>query len=239
MHAIPVYLILPLLLGLLYSIFAIAYKRTMVEGMDMWRIVFDSNLTTALLLLPLLVFADKIPADSAFYQPLLASLAFFAGIVMNILSLQRGDVSVVTPILGTKVLFVALFRILLLRETVRSLLWLAAVLVVISLTILRTPATNHQECFWPTVLLASGSSSAFAFCDVLFQHWAALWGIDLFIPAVFTGVCILSLMLPRWFAKRKASLSAAARRWLIAGCLVGSFLLMAAIVIAFKGYSFG
>ena len=44
------------------------------------------------------------------------------------LAIERGDVSIVTPVLGIKVVLVAAFVTLVLREKVSSALWLAAAL---------------------------------------------------------------------------------------------------------------
>jgi uncharacterized membrane protein len=218
MIGLPFYLILPLLLGFLYSLAALAYKRTMAEGVDIWRLIFFSNLATAILLIPLIIFSDKFQDEASLYQPLLAGLAFFAGIVMNILALHKGDVSVATPLLGTKVLFVALFTIVVLGEHVMLSLWLAAILVVVALKLLRESGDRIYQGFWPTVFFATGSSSAFALCDVFFQSWARLWGIGLFIPLVFAVVCVLSFGLRFWFPRQAGPFSAGARRWLLAAC---------------------
>lgn len=51
-------------------------------------------------------------AGAAYHQPLLTGMALFAGFGLNVLALQGGDVSVVAPLLGTKVLFVAAFTML-------------------------------------------------------------------------------------------------------------------------------
>ena len=218
MYSLPAYLILPLLLGLLYSVSAMAYKRAMAEGVDIWRIIFYSNLITAILLFPLLVFADTPLPDASFHQPLVASLAFFVGIILNVLALHRGDVSVATPVLGAKVLFVALFTIVVLAEPVQPSLWLAAVLAVLSLLLLRGPRRNPFDRFWSTALYAMGSSASFALCDVSFQAWSRVWGFGLFIPLVFALVCALTFGLRRFFPERRGPFSGKTCRWLVTGC---------------------
>ena len=218
MYNPPVYLILPLLLGLLFSISAMAYKRAMAEGMDIWRVIFYSNLATAILLLPLLSFAETPLPDASFYQPLVAGLAFFMGIILNVFALQRGDVSVATPVLGTKVLFVAVFTILVLGKPVLPSLWISAVLVAVALVILRGPANRVHHHFWETVFFAVGSSSAFALCDIFFQLWTRVWGVGLFIPMVFGIVCVLSFTLLRWFPAPAGVMTGTTWKWLISGC---------------------
>ena len=220
MYNLPVYLILPLLLGLLYSISAMAYKRAMAEGVDIWRVIFYSNLATGILLLPLLFFAETPLPDASFHQPLITGLAFFAGIILNVLALRRGDVSVATPVLGTKVLFVALFTLVVLTEPVKTALWLAAVLVVLSLLLLRGPRRKPLVRFWSTVLCAMGSSAFFALCDVSFQAWSRVWGFGLFIPLVFTLVCALTFGLRRFFPESRGPFSRKTYGWLVTGCIL-------------------
>lgn len=220
MNDLPIFLILPLGLGLMYSLAAIAFKRALEEEIDIWRIIFFSNLATGILLIPLLLFVNKPHTGALFYQPILAGLAFFAGIVLNILAIHRGDVSVATPLLGTKVLFVAFFTVVVLSEPVFPSLWMATMLVVVSFKLLQGFGNRPATRFWPTVLFALGSSCAFALCDVFFQAWARLWGIGLFIPIVFTIVLILSFGLRYGFPRKTGAFSTVARRWLIAGCIL-------------------
>lgn len=220
MNDLPIFLILPLGLGLMYSLAAIAFKRAMEEEIDIWRIIFFSNLATGILLIPLLLFINKPHIGALFYQPILAGLVFFAGIVLNILAIHRGDVSVATPLLGTKVLFVAFFTVVVLSEPVFPSLWMATILAVVSFKLLQGFGARPATRFGSTVLFALGSSSAFALCDVFFQAWARLWGIGLFIPIVFTIVLILSFGLRYGFPGRTGVFSTVARRWLIAGCIL-------------------
>ena len=222
MNDLPIFLILPFGLGLMYSLAAIAFKRAMEEKIDIWRIIFFSNLATGILLIPLLLFANKPQPAASFYQPILAGLVFFAGIVLNIFAIHRGDVSVATPLLGTKVLFVAFFTMVVLSEPVSPSLWLATIFVVVSFKLLQGFGNRPATRFWTTVLFALGSSSAFALCDVFFQAWARLWGIGLFIPVVFTVVLILSFGLRFGFPGKTGSFSTTARRWLIAGCILNA-----------------
>ena len=220
MDDFSIFLILPLVLGLMYSVAAMAFKRALAEGVDIRRIIFFSNLTTAILLLPLLSLASKPHPDAAFYQPLLVGLAFFSGIVLNIVALHRGDVSVATPLLGTKVLFVAVFTMVVLGKPVLPSLWISAVLVAVALAILRGPADRVHHRFWATVFFAAGSSSAFALCDIFFQLWTRVWGVGLFIPMVFGVVCMLSFTLLRWFPPSAGVVAGSTWKWLIAGCVL-------------------
>jgi drug/metabolite transporter (DMT)-like permease len=220
MDNFSIFLVLPLVLGLMYSVAAMAFKRALAGGMDVRRIIFFSNLATTILLLPLLSLASKPHPSALFYQPLLAGLAFFSGIVLNIVALHRGDVSIATPLLGTKVLFVAVFTMMVLGKPVLPSLWISAVLVTVALVILRGPANRVHHRFWATVFFAVGSSSAFALCDIFFQLWTRIWGVGLFVPIVFGTVCMLSFTLLRWFPVSAGVVTGNTWKWLIAGCVL-------------------
>jgi uncharacterized membrane protein len=219
MSAPSAFLIVPLFLGMLYSLSAIALKRAMVEGADIWRTILYSNLAIAVFMLPLLAFIRQPGEGAAYHQPLLTGLALFAGFGLNILALQRGHVSVVAPLLGTKVLFVAAFTVLVVGVPVRTPLWLASLLVCLAMPMLRGGGGTAAK-FGEAVVYAMGSASAFALADVFFQAWARRWGVGLFIPMAFGLACLLTVGLRRWFASRSAPLPRAAWRWLAAACLL-------------------
>ena len=120
----------------------------------------------------------------------------------------------------------AFFTVVVLGEPVFPSLWIATILVVVSFKLLQGFGQRPAARFWTTVLFALGSSSAFALCDVFFQAWARFWGIGLFIPVVFTVVLILSFGLRYGFPRQTASFSTAARRWLVAGCILNALQIM-------------
>ena len=63
---------------------------------------------------------------SMLWQPLIGGLLFLAGQVFTFLALNSGDVSVATPVLGVKIVLVALSSVLLLPDPVPLRWWIAA-----------------------------------------------------------------------------------------------------------------
>jgi drug/metabolite transporter (DMT)-like permease len=110
-------LLLPLTAALLYVFGALLVKRSGDFGVGVWRTAFVSNLTSAIifqLLLPLgAVFRHEL-----LWQPALLGVLFLLAQLLNYLALERGDVSVATPVLGLKIILVALFTTLLLTQGV-------------------------------------------------------------------------------------------------------------------------
>src|SRR6185503_4506625 len=154
-------LVLPLIAALLYVFGAVLVKRSGDFGVGVWRTAFISNLTSALifqLLLPL----GGVFHPELLWQPALVGVLFLLGQLLNFLALQRGDVSVATPVLGLKIILVALFTTLLLTQGVSAKLWAAAALSSLAIALLnRTGGAKHRHV-GSTILYAGTSAALFA-----------------------------------------------------------------------------
>ena len=217
---LSIFLVIPLLLGLMYSLSALAFKRALSEGADILHTVFFSNLTTAVLALPVWAAAGGAPPPALYPIAVPTGVLFFLGILLNLLAIRKGDVSVATPLMGTKVIFVAAFTVLFFSQPVMPSLWVCAAIVALALALLREPRAVATGKFGVTVVLALGASAAFALSDVIFQMWSLKLDSARFIPAVLVVVFMLSCGLWPFFPKRAAPYSRAARGWLVAGCLL-------------------
>jgi drug/metabolite transporter (DMT)-like permease len=224
-------LLLPLTAALLYVFGALLVKRSGDFGVGLWRTAFISNLTSAI------IFQLLLPLGGAFrpellWQPALLGVLFVAAQVVNYLALQRGDVSVATPVLGLKIILVALFTTLLLTQGVSTKLWAAAALSSFAIVLLnRTGGAKHHHV-GSTIFYAGMSAAAFALFDVLVQRWSPAWGAGCFLPAMFWFVAVFSVVLIPFFRAPVSAIPRAAWPWLLGGCvLIGSQSLMFVMVI--------
>src|SRR3954468_7455775 len=123
----PLQVAAPLISAAIYSFAALALKRATANGAGPWRISFVTNWIQAAFFAPIWLLGGQPFAWIHLGHAALVGLVFFFGQVLTFLALSRGDVSVTTPVLGTKVVFVAIFVVVLLRERVPSALWGAAI----------------------------------------------------------------------------------------------------------------
>ena len=65
---------------------------------------------------PFWLLGGTIPEFSLWWQPVVAGALFFAGQVFTLLALTTGDVSVATPVLGLKIVLVALLSVVLIGD---------------------------------------------------------------------------------------------------------------------------
>src|ERR1700761_9366259 len=118
----------PLASALGYGFAALMLKRG-TEGAGPWRVNFLTNFVQATLFSLLWLVPSEHPASLAnVSHAMLSGAIFFVGQIFTFLALSRGDVSVATPVLGSKVIFVALFSAALGTERIGPATWLAVVL---------------------------------------------------------------------------------------------------------------
>ncbi len=218
---LPFHLLLPLVSAIGYVVGALLLKRASDLGADVWRTTRIINYTTALMATPLLLLGGTVPS-SLWWQPAVAGLLFFAGQVFTLLALNTGDVSVATPVLGVKIVLVALLSVMLIGDPIGVRLWTAAALSSVAIALLNiSPGQSHRRV-GTTILLAGLGAVAYACFDVLIQKWSPAWGTGRFIPITMACGAAYSLPLRRFDAPRGASdahLSRAYIPWIAAGAL--------------------
>lgn len=214
-------LLYPLAAAFGYAVSALLVKRALEEGAGVMRMGFCSNVTMAILFLPLLLWAERpIIGDNQWWEPVLTSLFFFLGQIFTFLALRKGDVSVATPLMGSKVVFVAAFSVFLLPEPVPLAWWLAAGLTVWSLWLLRQGRPADKSRLILSIVYALLSALAFAVCDVLMERFGGEWGFQRFVPLVFGLVGFFSLFFIPFFRDPLTTIPARAWPWVAAGSVL-------------------
>jgi len=110
---VPYYLLLPLAAAVIYSLGSIVVKRALKDGVTMDQSFHLTNFVVGLVFLPLLFFEETVLKWLEVWRSLIMGSMFFAGNWLTFVAIKRGDVSLVTPIMGTKVVFVAVGVVLL------------------------------------------------------------------------------------------------------------------------------
>jgi drug/metabolite transporter (DMT)-like permease len=205
---LPLHLLLPLTSAVVYVVAALLLKRAADLGADVWRSTRIINYTTALASMPLWLLGGTIPSEPLWWQPAVAGMLFFAGQVFTLLALSTGDVSVATPVLGVKILLVALLTSVLIGDPIGARLWTAAALssaAIVLLNVNRGITRHSQTRVGTTIVLAALGATGYACFDVLVQKWSPVWGTGRFVPIAMACGAAYSLPL-RWLdAPRSAS----------------------------------
>jgi drug/metabolite transporter (DMT)-like permease len=212
-------LLLPLVSAMLYVIGALLMRRAADYGVGFWRTTFVANLICAAVFAPLLLLGGAFHIE-LLWQPAVVAVLFVAGSVLNFISLDRGDVSIATPVLGIKIILVAILSTLINGEHLPIQLWLAAGLSTTAIALLNRTRAVHHHHVASTILAAGASASCFALFDVLVQRYAPAWGLGRFPPTMLGIVAVLAIGLVPRFPAPLRQIAGAAWPWLLAGSLV-------------------
>jgi len=219
-------LLLPLFSAVVYSVAALFIKLAMSRGANSWSITFFSNLAMGAVFLPMLFFARDSWAPEHLGWALGAGALFFAGQIATFRALAGGDVSMATPALASKVVFVALLSLTVPGSRPDPDLWLAVGLTMAGMVLLNSgPRTQHASRPLITLGWALLAATAFAAADILVQVGAPRAGFTLFMPVMFGVVALISVptLLPHLPRGEAAQAKPGAWRWGAAGIALLAF----------------
>jgi drug/metabolite transporter (DMT)-like permease len=216
----PAHLFFPLASSVGYVFAVLLLKRTAHWGVGVWRTTFVSNLAMGLVFAMLWPLGGTGQPASMLWQPLVGGLLFVIGQVFTFLALNYGDVSVATPVLGLKIVLVALSSVLLLPQPVPVLWWVAAGLSSLAVLLLSRGESRPRHAIGRTVVSAGLAAGSFAMADVLVQKWAPAWGVGRFLPLMFGSVALLSFALIPFFSASLRAVPKAAWGWLAGGSVL-------------------
>lgn len=210
-----VYLLIPLLCAVLYVFGALAIKRAGTFGVGVWRINFVANWMVALVFVPWwFAKGGQVHPWTDYWQPALSGLLFLAGQTLLFLAINRGDVTVTTPVMGTKVVMVALFSTLLRVGDVPLKWWIGAGLSAGAVALLHVGERHgRSRHVGQAVLLTLASAASYGVSDVLLQKWVPAWGSGNYLPPAFLFLGLYSFAFVPFFRAPLRELDAAAWRW--------------------------
>lgn len=216
----PFHLLFPLAASIAYVFAMLAFKRSGDWGVGVWRTAFVSNIAIGLAFAPLWLLGGHPQPAALLWQPLLVALLFLSGQVFTFLALHYGDVSVGTPVMGLKIVLVALGSTFLLPGSVPPTLWIAAFLGTAAVVLLSRGESRPRHSVGRTVLTAALAAASFALFDVLVQKWSPAWGVGRFLPLTCGTLAVLSFGFMPFFSAPLRAIPGHAWRWLGGGSLL-------------------
>jgi drug/metabolite transporter (DMT)-like permease len=194
----PLAYLLPLLGGIVYVFAALFLKRASESGGETWRTIRVCNFTAAAAFMPLLAFGGHVPGYASLWQPAVVGLLFVAGQVCTVLALKVGEVSVATPVLGSKIVLVALLTAVILEQWPPQPVLLAAFLSSLAVALLNFSPSTRRRSVHLTIAIAGLAAFCYALFDVLVQKYSPQWGTGRFLPAMMGCVALYTPLLRPW-----------------------------------------
>jgi drug/metabolite transporter (DMT)-like permease len=188
-----VHLIFPLLAAILFAVASLFFKQGYTRGATALQTFHWSNLVGLVVFLPLWIGGDPIALADLWHPALVSLLILMAGGLM-FASIAVADVSLATPLMGTKVIFVALAQVMITSEVLTARLWIACVLTALGILLIGYKDLRNGKGGWRGVVYAIGSALCFGVADVFMQQWAPLYGKFAFLGAVAVLIGIASAL---------------------------------------------
>lgn len=197
----PTSYFLPLGAAIIYALASILLKRAIGSGDGVTRVFFLTHIVMAACFIPFIFLFP--PRDWGYlWVPITVGTISFAGALSNFVALRLGDVSVINPVLGTKVVFVAAASVILLPGAIPLAWWLAAGLTVAALWLLNFSRRGSRPAHLSaTIGLSLVSAACFGIGDVIIQRWAADFGRESFVGFSLATNGLLSVCVVPFFRK--------------------------------------
>ena len=211
-------MLVPLASGLGYAVAALMLKRGS-EGAGPWRVTFIVNWVIAIVFSLGWLFPSAHPISwSNVGHASISAVLFFIGQIFTFPAVSRGDVSVATPVLGSKVVFVALLTVFFGLDQFNTATWLAVALTLGATALLGSSGgTVERGAVLRSILYGFGAAVSFAFNDLTQQRWIPLWDVVPYMAALFQVMALISLILIPLFRNDGRTVSRANWRWLAGG----------------------
>lgn len=190
------YSINALVAALIYSLAAIFAKGALQTGCGLMRFSFLMNQIFAVVFVLALAWKAEPITWSQLHLPIISGALFFTGQVFTFGALRMGDVSLQTPIMGTKAVFVALLAIVLGLQEVSWQVCLAAVLSMLAVALLGFSGGSFHHAKL-TIGLSLLSALTFAASDQMVGVFGAGFGTPSFLViAMMTNAALSWGLIP-------------------------------------------
>lgn len=219
----PFHFVFPLFSSFAFVIGITLAKQAISRGASPWTAVFLGNCWLALFLGCGAVARGEVAPVSAWGDAAICGSLFVAGQILTYLAFQRGDVSVATPVLGLKVLIVALLTAWIAKEAVPNNVWVAAALASVGIALVQASGGGEDGgSRWQAVVLAALAAAALSTFDISLQSFGKKWDSATFLPVAFLSALAMSSVLLPWVDRPKRLRELKATSWMLIGtCLMG------------------
>lgn len=201
----PWHLLYPLFSSILFVIGALFAKKAANLGVNPYTNTVTCNLTLASLWIVVGTTQGLFLPVHAWGPAALIASMFVAGQLCTYLAFQYGDVSLATPILGTKIIFVAVISSFLSESPLPLHIWIAAILASLAVGIVQMggggKSSQKKESSRRTILtviLALLSALAFSCFDIGLQHYGPKFGAIQLLATMFVAMGLISCLLIPW-----------------------------------------
>jgi len=192
---VTIHLLLPFFSSILTVFGLLLLKRAQAQATSTWATLIVVTWLTAIAFTPLTLTGGTMQPLSQFWQPLSVGALFLAGLGFTFLGIKIGDVSIVTPVQGVKVLLVPAMALLIFNDVAGMQIWISAAIALAGILFIQsTDGEVDRARIRISILCALLAAVSLTFFDLFIQKWAPAWGgAGYFLPLSFGCTAVLSL----------------------------------------------
>jgi drug/metabolite transporter (DMT)-like permease len=228
---------LNLLSDVAIAIACISLKEGIQQGCGVLRSLFIANLIYGIAYIPFLFFTETHCLLCTYlWKPILAGFMIFLGQMLVFLAMRFGDITVQTPLMGLKLIFIAFFTYFVGFQELNEFTWIAVILSVIGISVLGINEINNPKRILTTIALTAGACASLAIADLMIQTWAPDYGHYHFTVYMSLSLPLCSLLLIPFIKREPSNMTTKAKNWTYFGSgmlALGSILFV--MPIAFRG----
>jgi drug/metabolite transporter (DMT)-like permease len=197
-------------------------KQAIEKGASPWTGTFWANIWLGIITLSVCAARQQFSPVESWGPAAVTGALFVAGQLLTYLAFQFGDVSLATPIFGTKVLMVAALQPVVSGRHLSAQVWVAGTLATMGVILIQRSGIRSQETerrrVWLTIGLTLGAAFCLSLFDLFLERWGPqgdVWDAWYHLSAVFAVAMVLSLgFLPKIDSPRRIRQLSAGRQLL-------------------------
>ncbi|MGJ8653585.1 MAG: DMT family transporter [Opitutaceae bacterium] len=193
----PVY-IYPTIAAFTYAVAASFSKHALNQGVGILRLSFVINLIFVPVFALLLIGHEGAVPWSQVQYPIFMGVVFFLGQMFTFAAIRMGDVSLQTPVMGTKAVFVVMLAGAFGVQAISPAMVLAAIISMLGVALLGFSGGKAPR-IGLTLLLAMLSALCFAGSDIITSHYGGDFGPSAFLFIAMLVNALLSFALIPFF----------------------------------------
>jgi drug/metabolite transporter (DMT)-like permease len=202
-----------------YAVAAIFSKQALSKGVGVLRMSFIINWVFFFIFTLLLIeHTEPVPWEKL-YQPLVAGIFVFLAQICTVAAIRVGDVSLQTPMMGTKALFATIIAVVSGTESIGLPIFFAALISMLGIGLLGFSAIKSER-FGLSISMVLLSSFLFAVTDTIVGAFASGFGVPAFLFITMLVNALLSFGLMPFFDASLRKIPKAAWPWLIFSCVL-------------------
>lgn len=205
--------------AILYAVAAVFSKQALSRGAGILRLSFAVNLVFLPIFSTVLFLHEGVIDWASIHQPIITGVIFFAAQIFTFSAIRVGDVSLQTPIMGTKAVFAVIIAAVCGTEVIGLPMFAAAFVAMLGVAFLGFSG-NGADRVGISITLALLSSLFFAGTDTMVGFYADSFGVPAFLFITFVTNTLLSFGLIPFFKESMRTIPRKAWPWMLVACLL-------------------